>query len=41
MDEDIESGRSKNNRKTKRNKKKKQDYRNKLEDWQRCSVSIS
>lgn len=39
-DADIESGRNKNLRKLKKKRRRKQDFRNKLEDWQNCLVSM-
>ena len=41
-DVDIESGlgTSKKSKNKRKKKKKRQDYRNKLEDWQTCTVRI-
>ena len=38
-DVDIESGQNRNSKTLRKKRKKRQDYRNKLEDWQNCSVS--
>jgi len=41
-DLDIESGKGRNSKMLRKKRKRRQDYRNKLEDWQRCScVNLS
>ena len=38
-DVDVESGKNKSAKMLRKKRKKRQDFRNKLEDWQQCSVN--